>query len=334
LIGVAPAPTAAPGIYVIRATLAVGRESTPSDSVLIRVPERRGLDVYPGEAPSFAMSGEDYPVRFFVHNRGNVATTIELHATTSLGASLDVDPDSVTVEPGATATVSVRTANGSPESTTRECVVELTATDLSDSTITSSASVRTTLVPRSLGWLDQFSTVPTQAMVRSVGRGSGVSPAALWGSGAVSPGSTTQLDFLFRAPVDGPPVYGERDEYRIGLKSDNYRVRLGDNLFGFSQLTSSWTSGFGAEVSGEAAGLTAGAYVKRNRWNRVPGTERALELGTSPSAPVSASIIGVDRTNLSGPDARMGSFAAQARLGDLSVLDVEGAVSDSAGSPG
>jgi hypothetical protein len=334
LIGVAPAPTAAPGIYVIRASLAVGRESTPSDSVLIRVPERHGLDVYPGEAPSFVMSGDDYPVRFFVHNRGNVAATIELRATTSLGSLLAVDPDSVTVEPGATATVSAHTMNGSPGSSTRECVVELTATDLSDSTVMSSASIRTTLVPRSLGWFDQFSTVPGQAMVRSVRRGSGVAPAALWGSGLVSPSSTTQLDFLFRAPVDGQPVFGERDEYHIGLTADNYRVRLGDNLFGFSQLTSSWTSGFGAEVRGEAVGLTAGAYVKRNRWNRVPGTERALELGTSPSAPVSASIVGVDRTNVGGPDARMGSFAAQARLGDLSVLEVEGAVSDSAGSPG
>src|SRR5262249_50701836 len=149
----------------------------------------------------------------------------------------------------------------------------MTATDLSDSTVTSTASVRTTIVPRSLGWLDQFSTVPAQAMVRSVGRGSGVSPAALWGNGPIAPGSTTQLDFLFRAPVDGQPVFGERDEYRVGVTADNYRVRLGDNLFGFSQLTSSWTSGFGAEVSGEAAGLKAGAYVKENRWNRVPGSE-------------------------------------------------------------
>jgi hypothetical protein len=334
LVGVASAATSAAGTYAVRAALITGTDTVRADSVMIRVPERHGLDVYPGDVPSFVMSGDGYPVRFFVHNRGNVAATFSLRATTSFGVPLDLDQESVTVDPGATATVVGRTANSRPESNTRECTVELTAIDDADSTVASSASVRTTIVPRGTGWLDQFSTVPAEAMVRTVGRGAGVSPAALWGSGRISPESNTQLDFLFRAPVNGQPIYGERDEYRVALSADRYRLRLGDNLFGFSQLTSSWTTGFGAEGTGQAAGMTAGGYVKENRWNRAPGTEEALMFGTSPSAPVAVSLIGVDRTGGTLPGGRVGSFAAQAHFGARSVVEVEGALSDSAGTPG
>ena len=138
------------------------------------------------------------------------------------------------------------------------------------------------------------------ADLRSAGTNSGVSPASLFGSGQLGPGSNTQVDFLFRAPVSGPSLFGERDEYRIAVTADRYRVRLGDNLYGFSQLSSSWTAGFGAEARGEMSGVTAGAYVKENRWTGIPGSERALTVGTSTQAPFSMSVIGVDRTGVAG----------------------------------
>jgi hypothetical protein len=334
LVGVAPGPAVTAGTYTVRATVVVGSDPAQMDSVVIRVPERHGLDVYPGETPPFVMGGGGFPVRFFVHNNGNVVATFALRATTSLGMPLSLDQQSVTVQPGATATITSRAPSSRPELRTRESVVELTAVDRSDSTISSSASVRTTMVPRSIGWLDQVSTVPSELMLRSVGRGSGVSPASFSGSGPLSPGGNTQLDFLFRAPVDGPPIFGERDEYRVSLSADPYRVRLGDQLFGFSQLTSSWTPGFGAELSGERSGMTVGAYVKENRFDPTQSVERALSLGTSAAGPFSASIVGVDRGGDGGPGARVGALSARARLGGRSVLEVEGAMSDSAGSPG
>jgi hypothetical protein len=334
LLGVVPGSTVPAGTYVVQATVTVGAEAAQVDSAVIRVLEHHGLDVYPGEAPSYAMSGDGYPVRFFVHNAGNVLATFSLRAMTSFGTPLSLDRRSVTVQPGATMAVNGRAVSGRPELATRECIVELTAIDQSDSTVSSSASTRTTIVPRSIGWLDQMSTVPGELMLRSVGRGSGVAPASLSGSGPLSPSNNAQLDFLFRAPVDGPAIFGERDEYRASLTSDNYRVRLGDQLFGFSQLTSSWTPGFGAEVSGQRSGLTGGFYVKDNRWDPTPRTERALAVGTSTSAPFAVSFIGIDRPGDTGFGARVGSVAAQAHLGGFGRLEVESALSDSGGIGG
>jgi hypothetical protein len=334
LVGVAPAATAPAGTYVIHAGVAVGGTAAVSDSVLVHVGERRGLELYPSEAPPFVMTGDRYPVSFFVRNRGNVAATLSLRATTSLGPPLALDQRVVTVQPGATVTIAGQVGSDAADARTRENVVELTAVDLADSTISASTSLRTTIVPRSRGWLDQLSTVPAELTVRSVGPNTGVSPASLAGSGRAFPGSNTQLDFLFRAPVSGPSLFGERDEYRVSLTADNYRVRLGDNLYGFSQLSSSWTSGFGAEVRGDVAGATAGAYVKKNRWSTIPGSERGLLVGTSTNAPASLSIIGVDRSGVSGAGTRMGVVAGKTHLGAGSLLEVEGAMSDSAGASG
>jgi hypothetical protein len=335
LIGIAPTATASAGTYGIRASLTADGDTVVTDSLFVRVPERRALEVFPGEAPSYAMAGDDFPVTFFVRNNGNVEATYSLRAASSIGVVPSLEPQSLVVQPGATVTVSSRVTSGNAAVAwgTHENIVQLRATDDADSTVASSVSIHTTIVPRSRRWLDQLSTVPAQLTLRSVGPNAGVSPASLFGSGSLGPESNTQVDFAFRAPVSGTPVYGERDEYRLAVTSDHYRVRLGDNLYGFSQLSSSWVSGFGAEARGEVAGVTAGAYVKQDRWTRTPGSERAFLFGTSTQAPFSASVIGVDRTGGPGADARMGTFTSQARLG-TSLVEVEGAVSDSAGIRG
>jgi hypothetical protein len=335
LVGVAPTATTAAGTYMIRASLRVADDSTLADSVFVRLPERRGLEVFPGEAPSYTMAGDGYSVTFFVHNRGNVTSTFSLRASTSLGPAPSLQNKSVTVQPGATTIVEGRVSNERAGLGwgTRENVVELLAQDDADSTNTSTVSLHTTIVPRSRRWLDQLSTMPAQLTLRSVGTNSGVSPASLFGSAQLGPGSNTQVDFVFRAPVSGPSLFGERDEYRVAVTADRYRVRLGDNLYGFSQLSSSWTAGFGAEARGEVSGVTAGAYVKENRWTGIPGSERALTVGTSARAPFSVSVIGVDRTGVAGTSARMGTVTSQARLG-RSLIEVEDAVSDSAGIGG
>jgi hypothetical protein len=334
LVGISLPVSAAAGNYVVRVGVAAGATDSPADSVVVRVDERRGIDVHPGNGPTYAMSGKAYEVRFLVHNRGNVPATFLLGAVTSAGSPCPLDRTQVTVQPGGTTTIAARVASDAVGHRSSENVVELRAVDGADTTVSASASLRTTIVPQSRSWLNQLSTVPAELTVRAAGPGSGVSPAALAGGGDVGPGGSARFDFLFRAPVDGPSLFGERDEYRVALATNHVGLRLGDNLYGFSQLSSSWMSGFGGELRAELAGLEAGAYVRESRLNRSPGSERALLLGTSPHERFSISAIGVDRTSGRTPGGRKGALAGHARLAGWSLLEVEGALSDSLGSAG
>ena len=197
LIGIAPPATTPAGTYGIRASLIADGDSVVADSLFVRVPERRGLEVLPGEAPPYAMAGDGYPVTFFVRNRGNVAATYSFRASASIGSAPSLQTESLELRPGATATVSARVVERTRRSRmahTAKTSFELQAADDADSTISSTVSLRTTIVPPSRRWVDQLSTVPAQLTLRSVGNNAGVSPAVLFGSGQLA-GSTTQVDF-------------------------------------------------------------------------------------------------------------------------------------------
>ena len=90
-------------------------------------------------------------------------------------------------------------------------------------------------------------------------------------------------------------------------------------------------SGFGAEARGERGGRDGRRVRQResldqHSWLRARAPRRHVGTGA-----VLGVVIGVDRTGALAPGARMGAFTSQARLGGRSLLEVEGAMSDSAG---
>src|SRR5581483_343177 len=125
----APANAAA-GMYIVRATIA--EDPSAADSIVIRVAEVRAAELLPMDVPGWVVAGGDYQARFVVRNRGNVVSTFALTGTTSRGRRCLVDVPSVTLAPGATATVTMRVIGMPATARASDDVVELSATDTRD----------------------------------------------------------------------------------------------------------------------------------------------------------------------------------------------------------
>ena len=82
---VVPARTLA-GAYAVRVwvTSTADPQGT-SDSLIVRVPERRATEVALLDRPGYVVSGRGYEAGFEVRNRGNLASTLRLSARDSLG---------------------------------------------------------------------------------------------------------------------------------------------------------------------------------------------------------------------------------------------------------
>ena len=210
LAGVALPAGAPAGFYAIRATLG---DTTATDSVIVHVVERRAIEVFAADAPSFIGAGDAYSLRFSVRNRGNVVDTVSMTATSSARSRIDLLATSATLAPGEAVTVVARVGSQLVGRRSVEDVVELTATH-SARAEPATASTNVLIVPRTTGNAS-LATLPAELTLRGARPGTGVSPLALTGAGPIAPGSPTTMDFAFRLPAGAPTVFGERDEYRL-----------------------------------------------------------------------------------------------------------------------
>ena len=315
----------------MRAALGTARDSSvTSDSIVVRVNERRVLEVLSMDVPGWVMAGSRYEARFLVRNRGNVASNVVLAGATSRGTSAQTMPPAVTLAPGASTTITVRVAIASSFDRTTDDVLELTATDKNDNTVRANASTRTTIVSTSEA--SRFATIPATLALRSLGAASGVSPVALSGLGFL-PDNKTSVDFLLQAPTghQSPYGFGERDEYRANFKgrtsvrAQARRQRLW--IFG-RRLTSSGMIGTGASYEEANSTLTAGAYAQHLRWFPGSNWEEGVMLGTAPDSARGASSTFVERQSAGGAKTD-GSVGGHLRLFPGATLQVEAASSDS-----
>ena len=273
------------------------------------------------------MAGTRYESRFIVRNRGNVEATVSLAGATSRGTRVETMPATMTLAPGASASVTVRVAIANIYSHTTDDVAELTAVDAENSAVRATASTRTTVV--SGDETGRFTTIPATLSLRSIGAASGISPIALSGAGMLADGKTS-ADFLLQAPTghQSPYGFGERDEYRANFQSQRFSLKLGDNLFGFSELTSSGTLGTGAQLQGTSGPLSGGIYVQHPRW--IPGSnaEEGVFVGTAPDSARQLSTTFVERQAADGP-VSVGSIGGHLRVMPGMTLQLETATSDS-----
>jgi hypothetical protein len=326
LVGVAVPAGAPAASYIMQGALAANGQSV-TDSITVRIKEHRAIEILSIDVPGWVLAGSRYESRFLVRNRGNVTSTITLAGTTSRGTRCDAMPSSLTLAPGASATVSVRVAMASSLARTTDDVLELTAADQSDAAVRVTASTRTTVIADE--GTSRFTTIPAMLSLRSIGGASGVSPVELSGAGLLADNKTA-VDVSLQAPVgnQSPYGFGERDEYRLNFRTDRYSLKLGDNAFGFSPLTSSGMMGTGAEFQGTSGALSAGVYAQHVRW--IPGSnaEEGVFLGTAPDSARQLSTTYVQRQSDGGP-VSVGSIGGRVRLPGGVNVQLETATSDS-----
>ncbi|AHG90862.1 isocitrate dehydrogenase, NADP-dependent [Gemmatirosa kalamazoonensis] len=272
IVGVSVPDDAVAGRYAVALSLALPDGAVVRDTLRVDVAERRAVSVALALAPEYALASQRYEVRFRVANRGNVPAHVALRATVSGGATARVQ-GALELPPNASreVAVDVRGVRGEPRG--RDDLVELTV-DGGDST-RATASAQVTVVARLGGAAATASTLPAQLRLRA---GSvGMSPAELSGTGMVT--GSANVDFLLRAPAPGGPSafspFEQRDEYRVTVRTNDLRARVGDQLYGLSPLTSSGVPGFGAGVEHTAASLDVGGFAQHARWTPEAGGEVA-----------------------------------------------------------
>jgi hypothetical protein len=321
---------AAAGAYVMHADLVAGNATT-RDSVVVQVRERHGLDVVVTDVPRWTMAGDRYEAQFLVRNTGNVADSLVLKGSSSRGVRTTLDTTSLILAPGASTPVRVTVQMTDTVAHATNDVVELLARSRTDTALHAMSSGVVAVVPARGGFMSGLATIPAQLSLRAVNGAAGLAPALLTGSGTI-PGSNTQLDFTFQAPAahDGPHGFGERQQYQLSLTSDNYRLKLGDQFYGYSALTSGGGLGTGAEFDRTGGILNGGAYVQQPRFVSNAPTEEGFYFGTTPRFPVSATAALVTRQNAVGGDVRVASFSARGTLPTGVRMDFESALSDSA----
>jgi hypothetical protein len=337
LISVTTPANAPTGRYVIRLRLGVGVPhvahgdvwgvGTARDSVVVTVGERREIALRAGVSPTFALSGDSYTANFIVRNPGNVATRLSIRATSNQGASPKLSATHLDLQPGQTDTITATVAVSANLSHSSQQLLEVVAIDQAVDSVRANASIETTLIPKMNDAAPAFWTIPGQMAFRAAAPGTGVSPFVAYGSGLIGQHSDAAVDFSVRTSAGPASIFGERDEYRFGLRNKNAGIRLGDDSYGFSLLTATGMQTTGGELRAAAAGLVAGASVDRNRWTPNSPTQLSGMVGTSPTSAVSASAVVVER-GTTGTDAQV--FAATARASIFGAhLEGEAAKSDS-----
>lgn len=326
---------AAAGRYVVPLVADAGTTRLTSDSLVVIVAARRGVEVVLSEQPSFAISGSVWRAGFIVRNTGNVPSSLSLRATSALGSAPALEPTKVELAANETRPVHVRSTTALATQEAHDDVLELFATDVADTTVTATASSRVTVVQRA-GRAEARHTVASTLRVRAVERGTGISPFEMTGGGKLRANGDEVVDFTLRGSAGPVSPFGDRDQYSLAIRAPTYVAHLGDALYGTSPLLSSGQMGIGAGIDVTRGSLSYGGYLDRSRYQFAGSTEQSAFVGARPSGMAGAPELRVSAVNRTGgymAGQLLGISATLHPVGDM-LVDVELAASQSANGRG
>lgn len=286
VVSIAAPASATAAAYPVRIWVAFdgvnGREAA-SDSLVVTVREHRSIALVLIDKPPYVVAGDKYEARLLVLNRGNSAADVTLAARSSRGRALTSSVPQLA--PGTSQEVKVTVQLRSSAAITADEVLEVTAAHAADNSANGQAAARIPIIPRA-GRLDGYTTISSMLRLRAVGQGGGVAPFDISGGGRLTEGGSTELYFSATGRTRGVSRSGERESYRVELRSDRYRVRAGDHLYTLSPLTGAGQGGVGASVEGSTGIFGAGAFSQRFRSAPTLGTEYGAFVSVqSPGSP-------------------------------------------------
>ncbi len=213
------------GHYVLPISVTTARSQKKiKEEFIINVKKRKDLSVKCLEAPDYAVSGEKYRVKFIISNRGNTEEKITLQVKNNLSFPLQVNSDSVKLQPGEERVISVEATV--PENYCKSVTqyLKLKAVNKRGKTIAVS-SARIKVIPRKMSRASIYHTYPLQV---TLGRKSGNEHLnwQLWGSGKLREGEENEL-FI---------NYNEKSNF-LKYSSPLLQITAGDKSVSFSQLT-------------------------------------------------------------------------------------------------
>jgi len=333
LVSVRSPANAPAGRYAVQLRAADADNRTlVRDSVIVDVRARRGIELTVAERPTYAVSGSSYRALVLARNTGNVPATYRLLVSSSLGSPLDVHlPLSLAV--GESRMLRIGVTSTTPGVEAREDVLEFVATDTADTTATAHASTHVTIVQRA-GTGTDLHTVSSTLRVRAAGASTGVSPFELIGGGRLRDGGTEQIDFTLRGRTASYSPFGDREEYRVGIRGDGFRLQAGDALYAATPLTSAGLRGFGGGLELGDSTIGGGAFAQQFRLVPGQGSEQGAFIHFGGDESIGAPRIGFGAVNRVGGalDGRVLSMTSRWHPGGDLLVDLEYA--DSRGNAG
>jgi len=257
---------AAEGTYVVRYRLRAG-DAAALDSVIVAVQPRRAVDVTVEEAPRFGVRGAELRVGFRVMNRGNGRASLRIAASGAAGARPDARALELAPGESRIVRVAVPTAAASVAPTQR---VTLAA---SGDGVQATATARVEMVSRSARAAQPTYSLPARVSLRaaSAGETRGGVPAEVYASGPLTPGGA-RVDLVYRGRGAAVPELGEQEQLSLAVRTRRGEVRLGDQFWSLSPLTTPGRAGYGAGGRVSAGAAWAEGFSARNRF--VPGAPR------------------------------------------------------------
>lgn len=251
------------------------RDPAISDEVELRVAvtAQKGVRLFIESAPDTAVAGESYEINARIANEGNSPVSITLTAKSAENFQIELSPQEVTLPASGNAqvTASVKIPSGFMKNARN--TVSLVASAKDDPSVRATIYASTDILSRRAE-IDLYHRIPAELTLRAMGQrnnaGSNGWDARLEGSGAIDESGRRHMEFLFSGPdTNDKGLYGERDEYYMNYYDPALDIRLGDQSYGLSLLTSYARYGRGAEIKyhPEASRFGVGGYAVKSRFS-------------------------------------------------------------------
>lgn len=256
--------TVAAGEHVVQLTARANGLELYRDSLIVRVTERRRIDVTLAEAPRFAVAGEAYLATIVVRNRGNGPAGIRLRATTTQGVRATVAETQMHLGAGESRTSTVRVTTDAARAGAGPDHLRVTVLHAGDSTVRAEASAAVPLVVPARAEGDRFEHIAGSLRLRAVSDMTAMVPLDYLASGRLPGDGSRHLTVALRGPGPGNSPWGDSDDYRLELRAPTHDLRLGDQHVVLSPLVEAGT-GFGAGGRVDRGDYSLSSYAIRNR---------------------------------------------------------------------
>jgi len=233
------------------------------------------------DKPERVIAGERIEAKLRLVNQGNNELKVALEVSSQENYPAQIEPAEVSVPAGGSVPLTLTVETDPKESRLRTLVigVKARALEAEEGVGTAAATVTVEIIPRVTGELDIYHRLPVDLTLRLAGEeGNLRAQVALEGKGTLDEEGTRHVEFLLQAPdMDDAGPFSEPDLYRLRYRDPRVGLRLGDQNYELSRLTSSWSYGRGVGIDyhpPEQRG-SVGGYFLNTRW----GTPEREELG-------------------------------------------------------
>jgi hypothetical protein len=232
------------------------------------------------EAPEGAVSGDEFDIIGRIGNTGNATVSARLKPNRSKYLNADFVPAEITLAPGQSEKIIARVSFPENALKASQVTVDFVGESLLPGqpreVLREFVSVK--LLPLAEKTIDFRRRIPGSLVTNIYGEGSRYyNQFELSGRGTIDKDGQRIVDFFVRSNKnsDGYSAWSRRDMARFRYKTPEYALRIGEEGFGLSQLSSSGSSsrGFGVDYKiNDTSNAGVIRYTSRYRFPVVMGT--------------------------------------------------------------